>query len=294
MEILNIAIVLTWNDFENTKKCVTSLQKYCEELDEILVVDNFSDDPFKEQIAEICTPLENNKPLVTVIRTERNGGYAYGNNFAIRYVTEFYGPDCIVWILNNDAFVTSDAFTPLLKYLAKNPGSIVGSTVIDAGTGRVECAGGGEYYKSLGKFKHMQKGARIESLNPSAQPTFLTGTSLALYAKTWHAIGGMDEVYFLYCEELDFQLAAARLGFAPHWCHDSVILHLGGASFTASLERVYWQHRATTIFLRKNFFWGYLFVALAFLIVYETLRLRSLKASTMLLKASWEGLHIEL
>lgn len=79
MKTKNIScIVLNYNDPEHTIKLIKEIYTY-KNIDNIVIVDNKSTD----NSLEILRPCENEK--ITVISSDCNGGYGYGNNFGIRY-----------------------------------------------------------------------------------------------------------------------------------------------------------------------------------------------------------------
>lgn len=74
------AIIVNYNDVEQTIKFVNSIRNM-ELINKIVVVDNKST---TENAFEILSRIEDDK--ITVIQSERNGGYNYGNNFGIKYL----------------------------------------------------------------------------------------------------------------------------------------------------------------------------------------------------------------
>lgn len=88
-------IVLNYNDSKNTINFVNSILNY-DVLDKIIVVDNLST---KENELEKIKKLECGK--VDVISSDKNGGYAYGNNFGLRYLDEKYQNEFKYVIISN-------------------------------------------------------------------------------------------------------------------------------------------------------------------------------------------------
>lgn len=108
-------IVVNFNDINDTKKYVNQISKY-EVIDKIVVVDNKSTKP--ENSFELLKELDSSK--VEVIQSERNGGYAYGNNFGIKYLenkNEYYN---YYAISNPDIEISEDAIKKCIKALEKN------------------------------------------------------------------------------------------------------------------------------------------------------------------------------
>ena len=97
MEIIilkNFLIVLNYNDAETTLEFV-EMAKTCNAIDKIVVVDNCSTDCSFSKL----TCLKSDK--IDVIQTDKNGGYAYGNNFGCRYAEKNYNPK-LFFISNPD------------------------------------------------------------------------------------------------------------------------------------------------------------------------------------------------
>lgn len=83
----NVAVViLNFNDYHTTETLVKSIKDY-QNIEHIVVVDNCSTDNSYERLAL----LRNNK--IDVIKSKKNGGYGYGNNYGIKYALSSYKPD---------------------------------------------------------------------------------------------------------------------------------------------------------------------------------------------------------
>ncbi len=103
-------VVLNYNDHENTLKYVNVLKNY-DVVDKIIVVDNHS--TIKNEI-KILKEIESEK--VEVISSDKNGGYAYGNNIGLRYL-EKIGNYEFVAISNPDVYVDENTIKECIKYL---------------------------------------------------------------------------------------------------------------------------------------------------------------------------------
>ena len=72
----NVIVILNYNDYENCKEILQRIENY-KVLSHIVVVDYFSTDNSYSKLKE----FENEK--ISVIKADKNGGYAYGNNFGV-------------------------------------------------------------------------------------------------------------------------------------------------------------------------------------------------------------------
>lgn len=103
------ALVLNYNDAPTTAQFVKSIRDFsC--IGKILVVDNCStDSSFDELVA-----LADEK--IVVVKTDRNGGYGYGNNYGIRYLHSNYKSEFIL-LSNPDVIVDEKALSALELFL---------------------------------------------------------------------------------------------------------------------------------------------------------------------------------
>lgn len=82
-------------------------------------------------------------------------------------------------------------------------------------------------------------------------PRFVTGAALLLKGAALAQLGGLDERYFLYAEEADWQLAAQRAGWKVAVATDVSVLHYGGASSRDMYRREALFHQSGALFARK-------------------------------------------
>ena len=105
-------IILNYNDYETTSNYLKKINNY-PSIDKIIVVDNNSSDGAFDKLKS----FKNEK--IDIIKTDNNNGYAYGNNYGIKYINEKYNVDYII-ISNPDICVTDKAISRLAKDLDNN------------------------------------------------------------------------------------------------------------------------------------------------------------------------------
>lgn len=198
-----VLILLNYNDYINTIKYIKFSQKY-NNIDNIVVVDNCSmDNSFK-----ILKKYENNK--VSVIKTDKNGGYAYGNNFGILYAKQSFEPDYII-ISNPDVSFEEDVVMKMVNALAKDKSLVmVAPQVRNNGDSKSPIAWKiPDYFGSICcisiilnklfwnrnyyKLNHYEKEISYVDVIP--------GSFFMIKAKEFFQIGLFDENTFLYGEE---------------------------------------------------------------------------------------------
>ncbi|MCY1276989.1 rhamnosyltransferase [compost metagenome] len=248
---MHIAVLLNYKTPHATINCANSIAKHCKLLDHIIIVDNNSED----ESHEILESYAKEKSSIKFLQNHTNNGYAGGNNFAIRWALDNLPNVQTFWIINSDCLATYDAHSPLVLEHLENPRNFYGSIVVSATTGKLESYGGGKLYPLLGKSMLLHKGAEIDKiLNTSKKPDYLMGCSLLVSKEIIDMAGLMDESYFMYSEEVDWQYRAKRNGIGIHTVRNSQILHLGSLSSGGKSEFYYFYRNRAAIMFNRRFY----------------------------------------
>ena len=102
-------VILNYNDYKTTKEMLNQIKDY-KTINNIIVVDNNSTDDSYNILKE----YENKK--IKIIKTDMNKGYAYGNNYGIKYLIKNYTVDNII-ISNPDIIVEEKTLKVLIDDL---------------------------------------------------------------------------------------------------------------------------------------------------------------------------------
>jgi len=171
---------------------------------------------------------------------ERNGGYAYGNNLAIRAALAATSPPKYYWMLNPDAEVQSGAGRALVDFMERDTKiGMAGSALLDPdGTvwGKAfrfptiwseleRAVAFGPLTKLLSRYVVARKMPDVP-----AQVDWLAGASMMVRREVFESIGLLDEGYFLYYEETDFLLQAHKAGWTCWYVPESRVMHIAGGS----------------------------------------------------------------
>lgn len=244
-----VAVVLNWNGTADTVACVKSLERLHYPNLEIVVVDNGSrTDPEPA--------LEAAGLHVTVLRTLVNLGYAGGNNVGIRWAL-VHDAD-FVWILNNDAEVEAGALAPLVEASRRHPrAGAFGSRVLRGDDpSRIWVAWGRVTWRQslielVGENEkdglHYAVERRVE---------WLPGCSLFFRAAALEDVGGFDEDFFAYHEDVDWAARARARGWLCVYAPASRVVHhihgsSGGASHYGGFRK-YLSARNTVLYARRH------------------------------------------
>lgn len=205
----------------------------------VLVVDNASGDGSDEAIAQ-AIERHGWGAWARLLRATVNGGFAAGNNVALRAIAEQRLDPEFVWLLNPDTIVRPRAISILMDFMRKDPGiGIAGGRSEDPDeTPQVCCfpfpTALREFalYLGVGALARLGDAFRTNVGIPQAprEVGWVSGAHMMIRRDVLDAIGLMDEGYFLYFEETDFTLKARRRGWSCWHVPDSRIVHLVGQS----------------------------------------------------------------
>lgn len=194
-------ILVNYNNWRETLECIGSLSKMDYPDYEVVVVDNGSTDDSVPRIKGAC-------PQATMIEATDNLGFSGGCNLgvhvALRQSADF------IWLLNNDTVVRRDALTRLIQVATQHPThAFFGSWICFNNHKERLWYGGGVYVPILGYFAHAlyERDYRTDSRHGTSYETpWVTGCSLLVRANRLSEIGLLDESFFIYREEQEWQL----------------------------------------------------------------------------------------
>lgn len=184
---------------------------------------------------------------VTLITAERNGGFAYGNNVALRHAySQGRIPDYF-YLLNPDAEVRPGAIETLVQFLDQRPDAGLAASSIEEANGQLwpwafrfpswvsELESGlsfGPVTKLLEK--HM---VRRRMGDVAEQVDWFPGASMMMRREVVDDIGGLDEAYFLYFEETDYLMRAKEAAWSAWYVPESRVKHSAGQSTGVTTHR---------------------------------------------------------
>ena len=239
-------IILTWNQWAATRECLTSLQQATYDNLSFLVVDNASSD-------ETVAQLTQNFPNVLLIENNANLGFGAGCNvgiqFALAHDAEY------VMLLNNDAIVSPEVFDTLLAHAVALPNAAIltpqlrskrnPSTIWFTGSRRSRLL---FEAKDIGPVQ----ARRSMPVDAITEVDYVFGTAMFIGRNTLEAVGGFDQRYFLYYEDLDLCLSVQQLGKKLYYVPDAIIYHQVSQSTEDNLPmRYYHRARSSVLFFRK-------------------------------------------
>jgi len=262
-------IILNWRRSDLTIDCVKSFQNSDYKNFRIFVVDNGSDDGSAERLASELTDVE-------IIALDQNYGYAGGNNRAFEEIADRDEFD-LVLVSNNDLMVCRDTLKELVgasEKLGKEnifvPAMYMGETGDTVVCGEVR-----SMIPSPLQFKYYPGGAELKV----KETPYLAGAFFLIGKKLLRKLGGFQEDFYMYGEDIDLGLRVQKLGARIYLVPTAKVRHKfhGTTGRFSPLSRYYLarnvprligeysQRKALDYFLFV--FWGILSLPFLFLIL---------------------------
>jgi len=280
-------IVLNWNGYEFTRKCLLSLSRVKSDHYQIVLVDNASTDNSIPRLKE-----EFDKPKYLI--NEKNLGFTGGNNVGIRYALEA-GFEYVM-LLNNDTEVKPDFLAILLNTISQNPKLGAVQPLIYFLNNRIEVWNAG------GKFNVWTGGSLpITKIPASMDPyctDWITGCCILVRSSLIKQIGLLNDKYFAYFEDVDWSLRMREKGFDLVVVPSSVIYHEAGAASKAKRKTkegvlspmVHYLNTRNQFFQVRNhvkgiqiiFAWPYQMMKITLFAIYFLIRARRKKLNAIL------------
>ena len=265
-----LAIIVNYRTSALVVDCLASLEGEVRAMPglRVMVVDNASAD---DSLPVIGSAINERGwgAWAELIASPVNGGFASGNNCAIRRaLAEGAAPD-LVWLVNPDTVVRPGAALALADFMRDHPrAGIAGSALLSAD---------GTAWPFAFRFPTIlgetERGARLGLVSrllashaiarnmgqDATQVDWVSGASMVIRREVYGDAGLMDEGYFLYYEETDFCLQARRAGWECWYVPQATVLHISGQStgVTAALpvpKRIprYWYESRRRYFVKNH------------------------------------------
>lgn len=230
-------VILNYITWEETLKEVQLVKEIIDKNSisyEIIVIDNCSPNDSYEQLSKHTEHF-------TLIKSEKNGGYAAGNNVGIKYAYEKNYK--YTWILNNDIlFEDKDILSKMLNVFTIDGNIAVVSPDILSPEGYLfnrDAIRPSVYDMTFGAFAYKKKG-RAEKEAEKGWLYVYRPQGCCMLIDTCKAaeVDYLDEYTFLYCEEPIFAERLLNKGYVCACCSDTSIIHNHSYTVKKALSKV--------------------------------------------------------
>ena len=273
-------IILNWNGWKDTIECLKSFEKVDYPNYEIIVVDNASTDDSVKKLKEyinndICVnqrsyPREPasmsyqiRKPndicqQITLLTNDKNLGFAGGNNIGIKYAIENSKLNNeYILLLNNDTVVAPQFLNELVRVGESDEKiGILGPLIYYYDDPKRIQFGGGKLKKFMTRGVHLYLDEIDEGQfnGIDYEPVdYYTGCALMIKRKVIEKIGLMPEDYFLYYEDVDWNLKSKKAGYISIIVPKAKIWHkVSRSAKQGSPSYIYYHSRNGLLTAKRN------------------------------------------
>ena len=217
-------IIINYNTAELTSACLESIFKYCEGSKyEIILIDNNSEEK------EIDILERRYVSRVKIIRNKRNFGFARANNQGAKLARGEY-----LFFLNSDTTIEQNILEPLREKLEaeKKIGIIAPKLVLKNGYEQPYAFG-------------LHKNSDIIS--------WVSGAALVIRREIFLQIGGWEERFFMYFEDVDLCRQVIKRGYRVERLLVTEVTHLVGGSPVHFWRRKLFYYYSKILFIFKHY-----------------------------------------
>jgi GT2 family glycosyltransferase len=246
------AVVVSYNTRDELLRCLGSLRRHAGLPCQIVVVDNASADGSAAAVAS-------GFPDALLIRNPENVGFSRANNQGLRAASAAY-----VLFLNSDAELTAGALPALGVILDERPRLGAVGPRLQAADGTVEVSFGppltpiAEWrQRRLVQGVRRRRSAAVRRAEAQAaaerEPGWLSAACLLARREALDAVGGFDEGFFLYEEDVDLCVRLRQAGWSVVFTPSAQVIHHLGRSMQADPQRARLEyHRSHLRYYAKH------------------------------------------
>ena len=249
-------IIVNYNVKEFLQNLIHSIEKASTNLTkEIIIIDNASDDGSVEFIKEKF-------PQIKLIANQTNLGFGKANNIGLKQAAGKY-----ILLINPDTLVAEDTFEKMIQFFENNPDAgLAGCKILNPdGTLQLACRRSfpgpwTSFTKVTGLstlFPNSKIFARYNLTyldeNKTCEVDAISGSFMMMRKEVFEKVGGFDEQFFMYGEDLDLCYRIQKAGVKVFYVHSTQIIHYKGESTRrSSLDETKVFYSAMHLFVKKH------------------------------------------
>jgi GT2 family glycosyltransferase len=250
-------IIVNYNVRQFLENALASIERALDGIDgEIFVVDNASADGSPDMVKAKF-------PRVCLIERSDNAGFARANNIALRRAQGEF-----LLLINPDTVVQEDTFRVMLKFFREVPDAgVAGCRILNPdGSFQLPCRRSfptpwvafTKIFGLAALFPKSRLFGRYNLTYLNEDETYpvdaVSGSFMMVRREAYEKVGGLDESFFMYGEDLDWCYRIGSAGFKVYYVHQTKIIHFKGESTRRSdIDEIRHFYQAMQLFARKHF-----------------------------------------
>jgi GT2 family glycosyltransferase len=236
--------IVNYNSREYLGACLSSIEKAFFTSGELqIILINNEAEPLNAAEVKKNTAIE-----IEIVEAGKNLGFGKAHNLGFKKAKGEF-----VLFLNPDTRVSEKAIAELVGLLENNSDiGIAGPLLVgDGGTAEDEHCGAKKTPFSIIKAKIARR--KISKLSEATEVEWISGGAMMVRKDLFSELGGFDENYFMYYEDVDFCLRARRRNARVVVNPRAKVFHSGGKSYKDNKAKKKHYYVSQDYYLRKNF-----------------------------------------
>jgi GT2 family glycosyltransferase len=228
-------IIVNYNGKTYLEECLSSLEKIDYKNYEIILVDNNSTDTSVEYV-------KNTYPSITIIKLNRNYGFAEPNNIGAKNAKGDY-----LLFLNNDTTVNPNFISEMVNVLEQDPQIAICQSLLLKPNGEVDSSG--DFVDTLGRaYSSKNKENEVKKILSAR------GASMMVRKDSFWDLGGFDKRFFASFEDVDLGWRAWIWGYKIVLVPNSIVYHKGGQTVKQHLSEIRFHGVKNSLIIRLTNF----------------------------------------
>ena len=249
-------IIVNYNVKEFLQNLIHSIERASTNISkEIIVIDNASEDGSTDVLKEKF-------PSVILIDNKINVGFGKANNQGLKIAKGKY-----ILFINPDCVVSEDTFDKMISFFEAHPEcGLAGCKILNSdGTLQLACRrsfpGPWTSFTKVTGLSTLFPGSKIFARynltyldeNKTYEVDAISGSFMMIKKSVYEKIGGFDDEFFMYGEDLDLCYRVQKNGDKVFYVHDTQIIHYKGESTKRSnLDETKVFYDAMHLFVKKH------------------------------------------
>lgn len=223
LEVKISVVIISYNSQDFIEKCIRSVLKNLPTYAEVIVLDNFSTDKTVEILKKFI-------PKIKLLKSDENLGFAKGCNKAVKEAKGEY-----LFLLNPDTEMSEPIIDELIKFYEITvdvgivaPKLIMQDDKVQASVKRLPTLWGAFKEYILGTKNSYSEYVPNGDKPQEVEMTY--GAAWLIKKDLFNKLGGFDEKFFLYYEDVDFCRRVCKNNKKIYYYPKVLIKHLVGAT----------------------------------------------------------------
>jgi N-acetylglucosaminyl-diphospho-decaprenol L-rhamnosyltransferase len=209
-------VLVSYNSRLHLGKCLDSITRFAPRGTEVILVDNASSDGSAEFVEQAY-------PSARIVRNSRNLGFSAANNLAGKMVIGRF-----LLLLNADT-VLVEPIAPAIEWLNEHPEfALLTINMLSEKGVPSPCTGKFPSPLRLILLRRMLVIPQQYGDDFAYEVDWVQGSFLLIKTEQWRALGGLDERYFMYVEDVDLCKRARNRGLKCAYLPHIHYIHSGG------------------------------------------------------------------